>query len=254
MGEERTGALVSRIDHGGPADGLLRTGDVLTELDGHSVANDWTVEWPGVGRVLAEVVVQSRQIGDALRATILRDGKNVDLTLKLVAHQRLVPGRRAEGGPQYLVFGGLVFQPLTFEYLQYFEDVPMDLANHALYYNVATDERRQIILLQKVLPHAVNRGYHEWEDIVVATVNGTAPRDMRHLAQILDGAAGPWLTIVSDDVAMLALDLEAARAAQPEILAAFGISRDRSPDLEPGTAAPRRPVEARKVAARDQSP
>jgi hypothetical protein len=32
---------------------------------------------------------------------------------------------------------------------------------------------------------------------------------------------------------MLALDLEAARAAQPEILAAFGISRDRSPDLEP---------------------
>ena len=189
-----------------------------------------------MGRIRADVVYHSKQVGDELPVTILRDGKSIDLTMTLSSHRFLVPGRRHDDGPQYLVFGGLVFQPLTIEYLQYFEEVPMDLGSHALYYNVTSAKKRQIILLQKVLPHPVNRGYQNWEDFIVDTVNGVTPRDMEHLAQIIDAAKGPWLRIVTDEVAVLTISLEEARAAQPKILEAFGIARDRSASLERSTA------------------
>ena len=129
------------------------------------------------------------------------------------------------------MFGGLIFRPLTYEYLTQYENAPYDLATHALYQNVVTSDRRQVILLAGVLPNPVNRGYEEMEDFVVDTVNGVIPRDMRHLAEIIDGAPGPWLHIVTEDRSFMTLSLDEARAAQENILTRFGIARDRSPDL-----------------------
>jgi hypothetical protein len=54
---------------------------------------------------------------------------------------------------------------------------------------------------------------------------------MRHLAEIIDQAQGPWLNIVTEDRTFLTLSLDKARTAQEDILARFGIVRDRSPDL-----------------------
>ena len=69
------------------------------------------------------------------------------------------------------------------------------------------------------------------EDYIVETINGVEPRDMAHLARIVDEARGPWLEIVTEDRSFMALSLDEARATHQEILAGFGIDRDRSPEL-----------------------
>ena len=120
-----------------------------------------------------------------------------------------------------------MFQPLAIDYLFYFEDPPPDFIYYALYRNVVTEDRSEIIVLQTVLPHAVNRGYQDWTDEIVATVNGTVPRNMAHLAQIIDEAEGDWLRVVTEIGLYITLDLKKARAAQEEILAAYGVPRDR---------------------------
>ncbi len=231
MTRKQSGALVIDLDYGGPAYGRLAPGDVILSIEGLPVANDLTVPWPGIGRVHASHVFREKQIGDTLRLEVLRDGTVLQVVVELRSHSPLVPGRRSQRDPQYLVFGGLVFQPLTADYLSVFRTVPAHLAHYALDLNVITEERRQVILIQKVLPHPVNRGYQDWEDFIVRTVDGVAPRDMGHLARILDSADGPWLRIVTEGGLHLTLDPRAARAAGSEILANFGISRDRSPDL-----------------------
>jgi len=226
-----TGALVLGVDAGGPADGLLQVGDVLLAIDGADVANDATIQAAGLGRLHLSQRIHAKQIGEPVALTISRGGQRLEKQAVLIAHQQLVPGRRGSEEPQYLVFAGVVFQPLTLEYLLYFEEMPANLSYHSFYRNTTTPERQQIILIQKVLPHAVNRGYQDWEDAIVETVNGVKPRDMRHLAEIIDGAKGPWLRIVTDERFVMVLDLARARAAQAEILAGYGIARERSMDL-----------------------
>ncbi len=227
MTENQTGALATRIDYGSPGDEVLEPEDVLLSIGGAEVANDLTVDRPGIGRVHLLDVYKSMQIGDRVELSILRNGKTLEREIVLAPHRYLVPGRRPQRQPRYLVFGGLVFQPLTIEYLLYFEDPPPDLVNYAIYQNVVTKERSEIVFLQTVLPHEVNRGFHDWADQVIATVNGKVPRNMAHLARIIDDAEGDWLRVVTEIGVYITLDLKKARAAQQEVLAEYGVPRDR---------------------------
>ena len=223
----QTGALVTRVDYGGPAHGVLRPRDVLLRIDGHVIANDLTVFWDGIGRVDYSLAVQSKQIGQTIGVTVLRDGKKLTKKIRLAPHTPLVPGRRTTEWPRYYQFGGLVFQPLTEEFIDDPEAVYPDSIHYALVKNLVTKERREIILLGQVLPHPVNRGYQDWGGETVRLVNGVIPRDLKHLAAIIDGAKGKWLRIVTGDGWVLTLEREAARRANEEILRGYGIMRDR---------------------------
>jgi S1-C subfamily serine protease len=230
MTANQSGALVTRVDYGGPAYGTLRPRDVLLSVDGHAISNDLTIFWPGIGRVDYELAFQSKQIGESISVTFLRHAKTLKKKIKLEAHTELVPGRRTTEWPRYFQFGGLVFQPLSDEML----DAPgardeayPDSYSYSEVHNLVTKERREIILLGQVLPHPVNRGYQDWGGETIRLVNGIIPRDLRHLAEIIDGANGPWLRVVTGDGWLLTLDLEAARKANPEILIDYGVLHDR---------------------------
>jgi S1-C subfamily serine protease len=226
MRSGQTGALVIRVDYGGPAYGKLRPRDVLLAIDGHPIANDLTVASPAIGRVHYSMIYQSRQIGERVTVSILRDGQRLTQTIQLRAHTPLVPGRRTTELPRYLVFAGLVFQPLSADYFDYFRRPPPNLVSVPWNHGV-TKERREVIVLQRVLPDSVNRGYQTWEDEVVRLVNGVVPRDMTHLAQILDRAEGRWLRVLMEDGHLITLDRAAARAAAERVLESYGIAEDR---------------------------
>ena len=226
MRPAEAGALVIRVDYAGPAYGVLKPRDVLLAVDGHPIANDLTVASPGIGRVHYSMIYQSRHIGERVTVSLLRAGKRFTKTIQLNAHTPLVPGRRTTDLPRYLVFAGLVFQPLSADYFDYFEEPPPHLVSIAWNHGV-TKGRREVILMQRVLPDQVNRGYQSWEDEVVRLVNGVAPRDMTHLAELIDRAQGRWLRVLMQDGHLITLDRAAARAASERILEDYGIAEDR---------------------------
>jgi S1-C subfamily serine protease len=226
MNSGQTGALVLRVDYGGPAHGILRPRDVLLAIEGRAIANDLTVAWPGLGRVRYSMIYQSRQIGDRVEVAVLRDGKRLKKTIPLRPHMPLVPGRRTTERPRYVVFGGLVFQPLSADYFDYFDEPPPNLVSVGWNHGV-TKERREVIIMQRVLPDPVNRGYQGWSEEIVQRVNGIVPRDLEHLAQIIDSAQGRWLRVAMEDSHLVTLDVRAARAAHERILDDYGIPEDR---------------------------
>ncbi|MGB5284771.1 MAG: trypsin-like peptidase domain-containing protein, partial [Polyangiales bacterium] len=178
MQSSATGALVTRVDYGGPSYGVLRPRDVLLSIDGRSIANDLTVSWPGIGRVDYELTFQSKQVGDEVAVTILRDGKKLNKTIALRPHTPLVPGRRTSEWPRYFQFAGLLFQPLSEDMIDGPDSVSPDSLNYAVVNNLVTKERREVILLGQVLPHPVNRGYQDWGGETIRLVNGQVPRDL----------------------------------------------------------------------------
>jgi S1-C subfamily serine protease len=231
MTKSETGTLVTEIDYGASAWGSVETGDVLLSIDGRPIANDKSIALPAVGRVNLAYLVQTKQVGEKVDLLVLHAGERKHQQAVLKANEDLVPGFQYDTPPTYMVFAGLVFQPLDLSFLGLFKDAPGVLERYAWNANLVTPERSQIILINKVLADEVNQGYQDWNCEIVWTVNGIVPRDMAHLASIIDEAKGPYLQITTEDNWVMALDLDEARSVTPTILAKYGIHDDRSESL-----------------------
>ena len=95
--------------------------------------------------------------------------------------------------PRYLAFGGLVFQPLTRDYLTtwdtWWNNAPKELLT-AHYLGRRTPERHELIVLTEVLEGPMTTGYDAYVNETVVRVEGAVPRDLSELAQLLDAASG----------------------------------------------------------------
>ncbi|HET8645832.1 MAG TPA: hypothetical protein VFO85_10105, partial [Vicinamibacteria bacterium] len=81
------------------------------------------------------------------------------------------------------------------------------------------------------LADPVNEGYHEYGNLVVTTING---RRIGSLADVVEAFRHPqagFHVIHTEQRLLLVIDAEEARESSPQILARYGISSDRSPDL-----------------------
>jgi S1-C subfamily serine protease len=228
-----SGLLVTAIEHGGTADGVLQPGDVLMELDGHRIANNGTVQAGERFRTRFAVLLCERYIGDEVPIVLRRGAERIATSLELREAVELVPRSRYDTLPSYFVFGGLVFQPLTRNFLVTWEDwmecAPKEFLN---FYDGGhrTPERQEIIVLSQVLADPLNVGYGPLQCASVDRVNGIVPHDMRAFVQALDAASGTLELSMSGHTRMI-LQVDEARDAHARILRRYQIPRDRSDDL-----------------------
>jgi S1-C subfamily serine protease len=236
MTDEQAGVLVTRVSSGASADGLLAPGDVILSIDGHDVAEDGTVKIGNDLRVNHEYLVTSRQVGEELGLKILRDGKKRDIKMKLSGHASLVAGPLYDKSPDYLVFGGVVFQSVSVDYIGMIDDSEYweHLAYYDWWHDLRTEDRRELIVVSQVLRVKLNRGYDDWDRSIVDTVMGKRPRDLKELAELIDNATGDYFEVTSEDGLRMVLDLERARLAGPSILERYGVPAARSAGLESG--------------------
>jgi len=233
MPEDVTGVLVVDIDHGASAAGLVLPGDTLLSIAGHDIANNGTIRFCQRYRTSFEAVLGETFLGDELELTVLREGKRHDVSLLLKPDHPLVPLDRYDARPSWFVFGGLVFQVLTRDYLATWNDwwdkAPKELL-YLYYYGRRTDRRREVVVLTQVLADELNVGYTRLEFSTVATVNGQAPVDLADLVSLID-AATETVDIRTSASERMVLDAATAREASPRILKRYRIPADRSLDL-----------------------
>ncbi|MDF1537203.1 MAG: serine protease [bacterium] len=234
---DETGALVREVGVGTPAYGVINPEDVILEIDGYPVAEDLTINVPGLGRVRTDYPLHGKQVGEEITFTLLRKGKRIKTAFTGGGHPPLVPGNFTQFGQSYFVFGGLVFQPLTSDYLYFSKQAVescynTDLDYYAYFHNFRTKDRDQIVLLSKVLPAALNKGYQALVDIIVSTVQGKPVKDLKHLVRLIEEAKGPRLKIVMETGEIVVLDLVKTRKENQKILKLHNVNSDRSDDLK----------------------
>ena len=245
-----TGVLVNWVEHDSCCDGVVRIGDVLTEVSGLRIANDGTC--PLLGRRLAlAAVLHGSCFGDTVPLRIVRDGTPMSVSVTLKATSGLVPRGQYDVLPPYFLVGGLLFQPLSLEYLSTWADIK-DAPPHLLqlYYDgVRTAQRTEVVLLTQVLADEANVGFSgDMLGMDVVTHLGGAPvRDLRAFvagvqATLRSGEAYIEITTARGDLtSRVVLETAQVAAADARIAARYHVPSSCSQhfaDLLP----PRAPV------------
>ena len=239
MAPDQTGTLVVSVLPGTPAKGKILPGDVILAIDGFKVADDGTVEFRPGERTAMNYCTQRHQLGEAMVMDILREGKRQRVTLTLDrawGHQSLVPMPLYDVEPDYYIYGGLVFCPLTYNYLLTWgndpeDDAPAELSQY-LVNNKPTVEGEEVVVLINVLSSDVNSGYRDYKNSRITKVNGRKIRNLQDLIRAVEKGNGQrFVEFENDERIRMVLDREEADRQKQRILKTYRIPFDRSEGL-----------------------
>lgn len=240
MGPDQSGVLVTQVVYGSGAALVLKKNDVLLSEAGVPIANNGTVPFAGDDRVAFSYLTSQYANGDQIPMEVLRDGKVLKLKVTLKPYDDLVAGPAYDVRPSYYIFGGLVFMPLSWDYLQLWKSgtAPSQLMNY--YENgLPSKGRKQIVFINEVLPHDINVGYHDLKQAVVSEIDGMPITDLKDVPEAFKHPVDGYHVIKLDESVggkdpfggWVVLKADGAEKANEEIMKTFGIAKDRSDDL-----------------------
>ncbi|RYD38008.1 MAG: PDZ domain-containing protein, partial [Verrucomicrobiaceae bacterium] len=181
------GVLVTNVVPTSSADGVLKPGDILISLDGKQVDSAGMVTIDGENVNLNEII-ERKFAGDKVAIRFLREGawNDVEMVLKPLHWSRMY-AVQYEKKPRYLVFAGLVFQPLDTNLFATakFDDVTLrrlytDYVPKGLF-----QKHKDVVVLTRVESDPVTSLLGGFTGFAVEKINGTEVRDLAHAHELL---------------------------------------------------------------------
>ncbi len=230
MPDNGLGCLVSDVVKGSACDGALQPGDVVIAVNGLPVDCTAMIDLDGV-RVRLEELAERSFAGDKVHFTIIRDGQvqETEVTLAPLPSVRVL-SRRYDENPRYVVYAGLVFQPLELNVVQAHQvsssDVMVELDRFTR--GGESREKDDLVLLTRQLPDEVNTRLTNMGRSLVTRVNGVEVKGLAHLHSLLYPAEGeerPAYTVIelADAPRPLVIDNAAVDAANSRIAERYNI-------------------------------
>lgn len=223
---------------------LIQVRDLILQVDGFDVDTQGNYHDPSYGHLILEnLSSRGRFAGDLVRIKLWRKGQTIDVMYKLPRADhpsRLMPDFIFDEVPEYLIMGGLVFQPLSNHYLKSWgEDWKRRAPFRLNYYNnePVTKDRQGLVLLTNVLPDAYNLGYQDTRLLVVDEVNGKKISRIADLAEAFNQASDGFHVIRymrGDSPRRMVLDAKTSKEATERVLGRYGVEEDRH--IQPGPA------------------
>lgn len=228
LSDDGVGCVVSDVAKGTSCDGKLQPGDVVLAVQGHPVDSAAMIELDGVRVSLVELAERAFN-GDVLHFDIRRNGEpmSVDVTLspmKAAEISSLIYDKQ----PRYVMFGGLLFQPLGVDVVKAHSLSRPDYAEELFDYvhNGGAAEKEDIVVLTDVLRDEVNARFEDLGRGVVTKVNGVPVTGLSQMASLLYPEGGELPEFIVIELAgaerPLVFDREAVQAANARIKASSG--------------------------------
>ncbi|MFT6620342.1 MAG: hypothetical protein ACJASX_003251 [Limisphaerales bacterium] len=193
-GEPR-GALILQIPDVPKVKGKLKQRDIILEVDGFPIDNEGYYRDPELGLIILEnLSTREKLAGDIVKLKVWRDGKSVNVNYVLPParfEHKLLPEQTFGQEPEYLIVGGLLFQPLNVPLLRAFganwrTRAPLGLTNFAD--GPPKKGREGLVALTMVVPDPFNLGYQSARWLVVDTIN---ERKITNIADIRSAMKKP---------------------------------------------------------------
>lgn len=240
-GEPR-GALILDVPAVPAVKPNLKARDLILEVDGKPIDNEGYYRDPDHGLMILEnLSTRGRLAGDTVKVKVWRNRAEATIEYPLPAANftdRLLPFAAYDSEPEYLIVGGLVFQPLNLPLLQAFgqnwqQRAPLNLTKYSD--EVPTPKRPGLVVLSMVLPDPFNLGYQDQRWLVVDKVNG---RQIGGLPDLHAALAAPpngfheFAFMPGSGVERMVLDVAETPAATDRILHQYRIPAAAHPPAE----------------------
>lgn len=228
LANDGRGVLVTRVHSAGSAAGRMQVGDVILSIDGVPVFSNGLIDMEGQLVDLNEVV-ERKFLGDTVVLGLLRQGKKMRVNIPL---KRFLPmialGNQYEKRPRYIVFAGLVFQPLSRDLITAYA-IKDSLVNYLFkeYLDLELYEKHpEIVVVTSILSDQANSYLAAYRNAVVEEINGVKIHRLSDVPAALDKVAGnrDFIEIKLKGVSrMVVLNRQLALQSTPSILAKYGI-------------------------------
>src|SRR5438067_2429760 len=237
--DDDRGVLVSSVVAAGPSDGILYPGDVLLTIDGHPIASDANVELDGE-RAQFEEVVERKFKGDSVKLDILRNKQPTTVSIKLYKPWPYsVQGHSYDVRPRYVLYGGLLFQPLNLDMLEAYRTADLRV-RHFFEYFVLDQlyvQHPDVIVLTNILPDPINTYLAPYRGGIVDEVNGKKIRTLDELAKAFTDSQDRLVIRMIGDGPPLVLDRKQVEAARERIMTRYNVLKEQNLEEQPASKA-----------------
>ncbi len=196
--DDGKGVLITNVTATGASDGLLQPGDVITSINGYSIDSAGMVNIDGENINLNEIVERKFE-GDKVAVKFIRErvAKEVEITLKPLLWARMY-AIQYEKKPRYMVFAGLVFQPLD---TNLFAAAKFnDLTVRRLYADYVPKglfrKRSDIVVLSRVESDPLTSQLGSFEGFAVDKINGVEVTDLKQAYDLLHPKVAPEFHVI----------------------------------------------------------
>jgi hypothetical protein len=211
---------------------IWRAGDVLLAVDGHPIASDAFVEFEGE-RVQMPEVVERKFKGDTVKLDLLRNKQpmSVDITLGTV-WPYLMQAHSYDTRPRYVVYGGLLFQPMSLDLLQAYRINDLRVRHYFDFF--VTDQiylqHPEVIILTNILPDPINTYQMPYRSSIVDEINGKKIGTLQDLARAFEQPADRFVVKMIGDGPPLVLDPKQVEAARERIKTRYNVVEEQNLD------------------------
>src|SRR3989440_2897146 len=244
--DDGRGVLVETVVAAGPCAKILKPGDVLLAIDNHPIASDGNVELEGE-RVEMPEVVERKFKRDNVKFEIWRDKQSTSGSVQLdTVPPYLMQSHKYDVRPRYLVYGGLLFQPLSLDLLEAYQPTDLRLRHFFDFYVIDQlyREHPDVIVLTNILPDPINTYLAPYRGGIVDSINGKKIHTLEELSQTLAEPVERFVIDLIGDGPPLVLDPKQVEAARERIKQRYNVVREqnlqeqpiaKSPDLQTKT-------------------
>ena len=230
--EDKTGGiLIKKVFKNSPFEGVLQKNDVLMKLDNYPIEYDGTIEFRKNEKTDFSYVNQQKKYGDNLSYEIIRDKKTKTGQVKLEKKDikyTVVTEVTIETPPSYMVYGGLLFEPLTSNYMAgVIEKLGSVYDREELY-----KDYKELVVLVRVLPFDVNLGYTDAVNQIIVKVNGEKYKDFKDFAQKVKNVKSGFIVFENDNGDEIVLDVKEVEEQREALMQNYNISSDMSDDIK----------------------
>jgi S1-C subfamily serine protease len=237
--DDDRGVLVSSVVAAGPSDGILYPGDVLLAIDGHPIASDANVELDGE-QAQFEEVVERKFKGDSVKLDVLRNKQPTTVSIKLYKPWPYsLQGHSYDVRPRYVLYGGLLFQPLDLDMLEAYRTADLRV-RHFFEYFVLDQlylQHPDVIVLSNILPDPINTYLAPYRGGIVDEVNGKKIRTLDELAKAFAESPERLVIRMIGDGPPLVLDRKQVEAARERIMTRYNVLKEQNLEEHPARKA-----------------
>ena len=230
--DDDRGVLIPTVVSAGPCAGKVQPGDVLIAIDGHPIASDASVELEGE-RVEMPEVVERKFKGDSVKLDLVRDKQPVSVTIILTTVQPyLIQGHSYDVRPRYVLYGGLLFQPLNLDLIDAYQ--PSDLRLRHFFDFFVLDQlyidHPEVVVLTNILPDPINTYLAPYRFGIVDEVNGLKIKTLADLAKTFATRPDRFVIKMIGDGPPLVLDPGQVAAARDRIKSRYNVLQEQNLD------------------------